>query len=383
MIEAHEVALKDIVNLVSEKFFPSKEDSNVRCINLEDIQEGSGRITSWTSASENLSAKTIFKKGDVLFGKLRPYLRKFAQAPFDGVCTTEIMVFRAKDGIAPDYVYQIISSEDFVEHNVAASYGTKMPRTDWTTAAKFSFSLPQFNEQLGIAEVLSALDEQIEQIDALIAKSVLARLGLYASLLEVAPPSVQVKEHFELSSGLTPLRSKTHFYSQSGTPWVKTLDLNEARLKKTDESITQSAFDACSLRVLPLGTVLVAMYGGWEQIGRTALLDTAACTNQAITALTPKISEEWNPYFVLKAFQALRHKWRGFAVSTRKDPNITKADIGNFRLPKPSIDEQNYWAENLEIADEVISDYKAEAKKLRLQKQGLMRDLLTGKTRVQ
>jgi len=70
-------------------------------------------------------------------------------------------------------------------------------------------------------------------------------------------------------------------------------------------------------------------------------------------------------------------------VSTRKDPNITKADIGNFRLPKPSIDEQNYWAENLEIADEVISDYKAEAKKLRLQKQGLMRDLLTGKTRVQ
>lgn len=235
-------------------------------------------------------------------------------------------------------------------------------------------------EQRRIAEVLSALDEQIEQTEAVVVKLMLARSGLYANLRESFPPAVRIGEQFSLSSGTTPLRSKTHFYGQYGTPWVKTLDLNESRLSQTDESVTNSALAACSLRLLPPGTILVAMYGGWEQIGRTALLDIEACTNQAITAISAKNASDWNPYFVLKALQALRHKWRDFAVSTRKDPNITKSDIAEFMLPMPSVAEQNYWAGSLESADEQILMYKAEASKLRLQKHGLMHDLLTGAT---
>lgn len=241
---------------------------------------------------------------------------------------------------------------------------------------------PPINEQRGIADVLTALDEQIEQTEALVVKLTLARSGLYANLRELFPSTVRIGEQFTLSSGTTPLRSKTHFYGRYGTPWVKTLDLNERRLSQTDESVTRSALAACSLRLLPPGTVLVAMYGGWEQIGRTALLDMKGCTNQAITALTPKNAANWNPYFVLKALQALRHKWRDFAVSTRKDPNITKSDIAEFMLPMPPVADQNYWGEKLESADEHILIQKTEVSKLRLQKQGLMHDLLTGATGV-
>jgi type I restriction enzyme, S subunit len=371
----------DLVSPVREKQLPSPKDELTPCINLEDMAEASGRLVSWSPAGRNLSVKTVFKKGDILFGKLRPYLRKYAQAPFDGVCTTEILAFRANQGIDPEFAFQVTSSEEFVEHNVAASYGTKMPRTDWKTAASFPVLLPPLPEQRRIAELLSTLNEEIAHTDLLAEKQVAVGRGLFVEMLSATEGYERIGEHFHLHSGTTPLRSQARFYAAEGVPWVKTLDLNESELWVTDERVTAAAISSCSLRVYPRGTVLVAMYGGWEQIGRTALLAIEACTNQALTALVPKIPREWEPYFVLKALQALRHKWTDFAVSTRKDPNITKSDIAAFLLPKLDVWEQRIWADRLRTIDSVIAGERAAVNKLRLKKQGLMNDLLTGHVR--
>lgn len=291
-------------------------------------------------------------------------------------------IFKPKTGSVPSFVRQAFLSQIFQEQIDVTLAGSAINNLKNSDIENFYFPIPPASEQRGIAAVLSALDEQIEATEALITKLELTRSGLYAGLRDTHPPIIQIGDHFNLISGMTPLRSTTHFYGSEGVPWVKTLDLNESRLFETDEKVTARALAACSLRVMPAGTVLLAMYGGWIQIGRTALLETAACTNQAITALSPKCPADWNPYFVMKVLQAWRHKWRDFAVSTRKDPNITKSDISQFMLPMPGIVEQTHWAESLESADELIDMHKAEAAKLRLQKQGLMRDLLTGKVRV-
>jgi type I restriction enzyme S subunit len=87
-------------------------------------------------------------------------------------------------------------------------------------------------------------------------------------------------------------------------------------------------------------------------------------------------ADAWEPYFVLKALQALRHKWADYAVSTRKDPNITKSDIAAFLLPRMGIAEQTEWASKFRSIDSVIADELAGARKLNLQKKGLMLDLL-------
>jgi type I restriction enzyme S subunit len=227
-----------------------------------------------------------------------------------------------------------------------------------------------------LGEVLQAMDEQIARSQRIAAKFMLVRKGMLSNLRGLERPYERIADSFNLQAGTTPLRSKSRFYARDGTPWVKTLDLNEGELHSTDERVSTAALAACSLRVHPPGTVLVAMYGGWEQIGRTSLLRVSACTNQAITALLPKAPDAWEPYFVLKALQALRHKWADYAVSTRKDPNITKSDIAAFLLPRMGIAEQTEWASKFRSIDSVIADELAGARKLNLQKKGLMLDLL-------
>jgi len=92
----------------------------------------------------------------------------------------------------------------------------------------------------------------------------------------------------ETSSGTTPPRSQYDRYFNGGVhAWVKTLDLNNAHIRETDESVTDNAIEETSLRLFPEGSVLVAMYGGLRQIGRTGLLRLPAAVNQAITAIRP------------------------------------------------------------------------------------------------
>jgi len=98
---------------------------------------------------------------------------------------------------------------------------------------------------------------------------------------------------------------------------------------------------------------------------------------QAVTSLRPIEKDAWEPYFVLLALQALRHKWRHFAVSTRKDPNITKADIARFLLPRPTLDEQKVWGMRISKLDSLIAVERATVEKMRLQKLSLLQVLLT------
>jgi type I restriction enzyme S subunit len=108
----------------------------------------------------------------------------------------------------------------------------------------------------------------------------------------------------------------------------------------------------------------------------------SATTNQAICALGVA-SDEWDSWFVLFALQHLRPLWRLVAVSTRKDPNITKSDVEGFQIPKPPLAEQRRIATALRNARRLTDTTRAEADKLRLLKAGLMQDLLSGRVRVQ
>ncbi|HEX8822289.1 MAG TPA: restriction endonuclease subunit S, partial [Archangium sp.] len=135
------------------------------------------------------------------------------------------------------------------------------------------------------------------------------------------------------------------------------------------------------LELLPPGTVLVAMYGGWQQIGRTAILEIQATTNQAISALVPD-EKSISPEYLLRALQHGRSRWKQVAASTRKDPNITKADVNYFVLPLPSLLEQTQISKMYRAILECLACEEMQTEKLRLLKQGLMEDLLTGCVRV-
>lgn len=134
--------------------------------------------------------------------------------------------------------------------------------------------------------------------------------------------STKIKNIFKVVSGSTPLRSKTEYYNNGNIPWVKTTDLNNRLLSKTSENITELALNSNNLKLLPKQTLLIAMYGGFNQIGRTAILNMEATTNQAISALIS--NNNVNTKFLQSYLNFNVNKWKRYAASSRKDPNITK-----------------------------------------------------------
>ena len=158
---------------------------------------------------------------------------------------------------------------------------------------------------------------------------------------------------FETRSGTTPFRSNAAYFDNGTIPWVKTLDLTDGPITTTHEKITQSALDDTHLSILPVGTVLIAMYGGFNQIGRTGVLEIEAAHNQAMTALlpTPKVS----PYFLNAILAASKDYWKTVANSTRKDPNITKSDVLRFKLPLPPLATQQAIVAEIEAEQALVN----------------------------
>lgn len=111
-------------------------------IALEHMPRKSIALSEWGSAVGVESGKFAFHKGEILFGKLRPYFHKVGVAPVDGVCSTDILVIRGRSDEWFGFVLGHVSSTKFVEHTNAGSTGTKMPRTNWTEMAKYPLVLP-------------------------------------------------------------------------------------------------------------------------------------------------------------------------------------------------------------------------------------------------
>jgi len=217
------------------------------------------------------------------------------------------------------------------------------------------------------------------------ARATLVKQGYKQAEVGVIPEEWEVKlieEIAAIGSGTTPPRDSAERYYENGTIyWVKTMDLTNSGIYATEESVTKAALDETSLRIYPVGTVLVAMYGGFNQIGRTGLLKVPAAVNQAITAIQvyPKlvISE-----YLLNFLNHRVNYWKTAASSSRKDPNITSNDIKKFPLILPSVKEQQAIATALSDVDALLTSLDQLIAKKRAIKQATMQQLLTGKMRL-
>lgn len=207
--------------------------------------------------------------------------------------------------------------------------------------------------------------------------------GYKDSPLGIIPKEWEVKrlgDIAEISSGTTPLRAKLFFYKNGIIHWVKTTDLNNGLLTNTEELISKEALEQTSLKLLQKGTVLVAMYGGFNQIGRTAILGIPATINQALSALVCK--EHTKAKYVLEWLNFRVNDWKKLAASSRKDPNITRNDVAKFPIIIPPICEQRAIIAVLQLWDTAIEKQSELIAKLKLRKRALMQQLLTGKKRL-
>ncbi len=148
--------LGSVVWSVSAKADPA-DNRAAHYVGLEHIVSGESQLGSIGKASDVKSTKSKFLAGDILYGKLRPYLNKVALPDYSGICSTDILVLRPEAEIESKFVEAVLRSEEFIDFATKSSSGINLPRTSFAKIAPFEFPLAPANEQKRIAAKLRRL----------------------------------------------------------------------------------------------------------------------------------------------------------------------------------------------------------------------------------
>ena len=173
------VAFGDVVKLSKARSKDLQADGIDRYVGLEHLEPRDLKIRSWGDVADGTTFTSVFRPGQVLFGKRRAYQRKLAVADFTGVCSGDIYVFEPSgELLLPEFLPYLCQSESFFEYAVKTSAGSLSPRTNWTHLAKYEFELPSLEEQRRITMALGAADRAVDSLRALLEATLELRLSM-------------------------------------------------------------------------------------------------------------------------------------------------------------------------------------------------------------
>jgi type I restriction enzyme, S subunit len=162
-VQFKSIRFSDAVSCIEKHEREAVKNGLSKFVGLEDIESTSFKISSWGDIENGTTFTKTFGKGDVLFGKRRAYLRKVAVADFNGLCSSDILVFRPSSPqlLRPELLPFYVVSDAFMEYAINTSAGSLSPRTKWRDLAKFQLRVPNPDIQLKVAEVLQAINSSI------------------------------------------------------------------------------------------------------------------------------------------------------------------------------------------------------------------------------
>lgn len=330
-------------------------------VGLENLIPGGG-IGNTASSEEIRSTKTVFSDGQILYGKLRPYLDKHAVVDFDGVCSTDILAYIPSPEVNAHYFDFWLSTNIFRNAAVSHSKGINLPRISETAIGNFPFPLPPLDEQQRIVDYLDTnlakIDEVIAKLEDHLAqaeerKATLIQAAVSGHLTAdwraehgISLTSWQPRTIDELGTvvtGNTPSTKRAEFYG-SDIPFIKPADLNEGRNVASAESYL-SMVGAEHARMLPPYTVAVCCIGA--TISKSGLIVVESATNQQINSIIP--NSEISPIYLyyLCASPAFRQIVIRSSSSTTL-PILNKGRFSKLEVTVPSLEEQQEIARILD-----------------------------------
>lgn len=233
---------------------------------------------------------------------------------------------------------------------------------------------PSYEKQVEIAtnlnkifRIIESRNKELQLLDELIKARFVKMFGSIHESTKY--PYIAVKDLTNVISGGTPSRDRTEYWNNGTIPWVKTTELQNNVIKNVDEHITESGLAGSSAKLVPIGTVLVAMYGQGKTRGMTAYLGIEASTNQACACILP--SEKIDSMFMWKYFELSYDKLRSLAQGAGQ-PNLNGNMIKNFKVLVPPIELQNEYVAFLEQVDKSKSAIEKELKKTQILFDSLM-----------
>lgn len=251
-------------------------------VGLEHINSGDIHLRKSATIEESTTFTKKFRKGDVLFGRRRAYLRKDAQADFDGICSGDITVFRAQKDLLPELLPFIVSNEHFFDYAIKHSAGGLSPRVKFKDLANFEFLLPPKCEQARLAELVWAMDEVIEKerevLERLEKQLIASQFYIFGNKQYRKLDSVLLKT----LSGGTPDTKKTEFYKGGNIPWVTTKILEKDVIEIGEKQITGDAIKNSAAKLLNKGNILAGTRVG---VGKFAINLVNISFSQDVTGL--------------------------------------------------------------------------------------------------
>lgn len=399
--------MKDVVDLRGDKVAVESEEENY--LELEDLEGGRGRILSRRDTLSVESAVTRFSEGDVLFGKLRPYLEKYCQPDFDGYCTGEILAFFPRR-IYGRYLFYHMGSDWLIQRCNALAYGAKMPRVNWPTQlALFDVPLPPLPEQKRIAAYLdascAAIDravetkqKQLETLDAL-RKSIIQRAvtqGLNPKVkMKIVPMDgvglvpdhwrvKQLRYVCKISYGIT---LQLESGKTDGVPILTVQNLDIHGDWKFDQEFCIDEELVHEDDILRHGDLLFNWRNGSARhVGKTAFFDLKGRYTHVSFLLRMRCGKDLSPFYLKSYLGALR--MAGFFEGSKDKVNKTfnSTELNRLSVLVPPIEEQREivtvvqekWAE-IESVRKVIDD---QITTLTAYRKSLIHECVTGKRRI-
>ena len=391
----------DVCDRVKDSYQPV-DDGDTPYVGLEHLAQGFPAFVGRGKESEVKSSKTSFKAGDILFGKLRPYLRKGAQADFEGVCSTDILALRAKATCESEFLKFIIHSDEFVAHAKSTTSGVQHPRTSWPSLREFRLSLPPLPEQKKIAHILSTVQRVIEAQERIIQTTTELKKALMHKLFteglrnepqkqtEIGP----VPESWEVVELGTLFRKQPQngIYKPksdygSGTQILRIDDFsNDGDVVTRAENRVVLAHGEIENYGLEPGDIVINRVNSLSHLGKTALIGAIEdemvfeSNMMRFSVDEPQTLKE----YVFKFLNSPLTKKQivGTAKRAVAQSSINQGDVKSIIVPKPSIEEQGKIVEALEATEAKIAHSTSEAAVLRDLFRTLLHELMTAKIRV-
>ncbi len=351
-------------------------------VGLENVEGWTGRLLD--SCGKFDGDGIAFEVGDVLFGKLRPYLAKVWVADRAGAAVGDFLVLRPIRGASSAFIARALLRPEFIDLMKAAVFGAKMPRISWNVLRDVRIPVWVPDRQQEISNYLdyetAAIDAFIadqEELIALIEERFLASVS--ARLRSGSPEWRPLKLMAEQVAGGTPDSTDERYWAEGkGTPWVAIADMRSFEEGgDTARALTPAGLTAARLKASSRPTVLFAMYAS---VGAIALVERPCVWNQAIVGLTPRAGVD--PKYLYWAMKALRPTLAQLFRSNTQD-NLNAQQVANLAVPYRSITEQRRVSVALSVEAEVrnrtVADARESINLLKERRAALISGAVTGK----
>ncbi|OME89240.1 hypothetical protein BK123_27555 [Paenibacillus lautus] len=316
-------------------------------VGLEHLIPEEITLTAWDEGKENTFTK-LFRKGDILFGRRRAYLRKAAVAPFDGICSGDITVIETMpEKILPELLPFVIQNDALFNFAVGKSAGSLSPRVKWENLKNYEFELPNIDKQRELSKLLWAIDttkktycKLLQKTDELVKSQFIEMFG-DPTKNEKGFPLLTIDDVIKFEGGNQPERK----YFET-TPSEENIRLIQIRDYKTDEYITYIP-KSMAKKFCTADDIMIGRYG--PPIFQI-LRGLEGAYNVALLKAVPKIG---NCDFVREFLKQkpLFDYLESLSQRTAGQTGIDMEALKKYPFPYPPIDLQNRFAEFVRQSD--------------------------------